>query len=260
MYPTLLTPGLLEAVSVFVAGSSIYLVAVHTTFFTLAARKSGISPRAQALAPLLVAGGLAAWSGWAIISVSERVVAPEPWVVGAFTVQAPSLLLAMSVMTILGIVVLFASKTIGAINAAMPPSWLIAVQTYRVEGVMFLWPFLAAHALPKGFALPAGIGDVLTGIFAPFVARAVAQNRPGAYRSAIIWNWFGILDLVVAVTTAVVTQSTNIARFPIVIVPLFLGPPLGILTHLYSLRNLRVTRKAQPVVNVADESLCALTS
>ena len=57
-----------------------------------------------------------------------------------------------------------------------------------------------------------------------------------------MWNYFGILDLVVATMTAVLSHSTNVGRFPIVIVPLFLGPPLGILTHIYSLRNLSLTR------------------
>jgi hypothetical protein len=60
----------------------------------------------------------------------------------------------------------------------------------------------------------------------------------------VAWNWFGILDLVAAPVAAVVAQSTNIGRFPLVVIPLFLGPPLGILTHLYSLRNLKAQRAA----------------
>jgi hypothetical protein len=34
-----------------------------------------------------------------------------------------------------------------------------------------------------------------------------------------------------------------------VIVPLFLGPPLGILAHIYSLRNLAVTRASARVAS-----------
>jgi hypothetical protein len=120
----------------------------------------------------------------------------------------------------------------------MPPEWLIGVQTYRVAGVMFLWPYLTSGALPAGFALPAGIGDTITGLAAPFVAWAVARNQPGAKARAVAWNCFGVLDLLVATTAAVLTRSTNIFHFPLVVVPLFLGPPIGILTHIYSLRNL----------------------
>jgi hypothetical protein len=33
-----------------------------------------------------------------------------------------------------------------------------------------------------------------------------------------------------------------LALYPISLVPLFIGPPLGILTHIYSLRNLQVNK------------------
>jgi len=52
--------------------------------------------------------------------------------------------------------------------------------------------------VPAGFAYPAGIGDALTGIFAPIVALMVAQNRPHALKWAVAWNLFGTLDLIVA--------------------------------------------------------------
>src|SRR5258708_121525 len=148
----------------------------------------------------------------------------------------------MAVFVAAGIAMLFGSKTMRTLNTAMPPAWLIGVQTYRVAGALVLWPFLAADAVPAGFAWPAGVGDTLTGLAAPFVAWAVARNRPGARTWAVAWNWFGLIDLIVAPTAAVLSQSTNIGRFPLVIVPLFLGPPLGILTHVYSLRNLRTNR------------------
>jgi len=118
------------------------------------------------------------------------------------------------------------------LNAAMPPWWLIAVQTYRVAGAMFIWPFMTAGELPAGFALPAGIGDFLTGLAAPFVAAAVATNRPGARAWAVAWNWFGLIDLIAAPTAAVLTQARVVSIYPLGLVPLFLGPPLGILTHI----------------------------
>ncbi len=236
--PSLLTPALLDAVAVFITGLTVLLVAVHSGMFVLAAQRAGLSPRAQKLAPLVTATLLAAWSGWAIVAVKDSVIVPEAAPLG----NPPVVLLKTLVMLASGVILIFGSKTVRAINAATPPAWLIAVQTYRVAGAMFLWPFLAAGALPAGFALPAGIGDALTGIAAPFVALAVARARPSARAWAVAWNWFGVLDLVVAVTAAALTQTTNIGRFPLVIVPLFLGPPLGILTHLYSLRNLAATR------------------
>ncbi len=239
---TILSPSLLNAVAIFIVAMGVLMVAAHTSFLALTARRTTLPLRTQFIAPLLAAVLLAGWLGWAVLAVPERVITPEPLALPGQVVQNPGLLIEMAAFVVLGIVVIFASKTMRVLNAATPPAWLIGVQVYRVAGAMFLWPFLAAHALPALFALCAGIGDVLTGIAAPFVARAVARHRPGAHRWAVMWNCFGILDLVVAVTTAVLSHSTNVSRFPLVIVPLFLGPPLGILTHIYSLRNLVLTR------------------
>jgi len=239
---TLLSPALLDAVAIFIVATSVLMVAAHTGFLALAARRTTLTARTQLIAPLLAATLLATWLGWAVLAVRERVVTPEPLSLPGQVVQNPALLIEMTAFVALGIAVLSYSKTMHALNAATPPAWLIGVQVYRAAGAMFLWPFLAAGALPPLFALPAGIGDVLTGIAAPFVALAVARNRPGAHARAVAWNYFGILDLVVATATAVLSHSTNIGRFPLVIVPLFLGPPIGILTHIYSLRNLAATR------------------
>jgi hypothetical protein len=123
---------------------------------------------------------------------------------------------------------------------------LIAVQTYRAAGIMFVYPFLSYGILPAGFAYPAGFGDFLTGIFAPIVASMVAQNRPNALKWAVAWNVFGILDLIVAPATALLFQARVLGVYPLALVPLFLGPPLGILTHVLSLRNLAVTRRTAP--------------
>ncbi len=239
------SPALLEATALFTVALSVLMVAVHTHLLALAARRTTLAPVVQFRVPLLAAALLAAWLGWAVLAVKDRVVIPELPPVAGQLVQQPALLIWMALFVAAGIAVLFGSKIMRTLNAAMPPAWLIGVQTYRVAGAMFLWPFLAADALPAGIAWPAGIGDTLTGLAAPFVAWAVGRNRPGAHTWAVAWNWFGLLDLVVAPIAAVLSHSTNIARFPLVVVPLFLGPPLGILTHIYSLRNLRANRTAR---------------
>jgi hypothetical protein len=138
----------------------------------------------------------------------------------------------------------FASPAGRAINAATVPTALIAVQFYRVAGILFLYPHLAYGVLPGGFAWPAGVGDVLTGLAAPFVALALDRRRPGAVPLAIAWNLFGMLDLVVAPIAATLSHAPALVLFPLNLVPLFVGPPIGVLTHVLSLRNLRVNRAA----------------
>jgi hypothetical protein len=137
-----------------------------------------------------------------------------------------------------GIAVLFASKTARRVNAAMPAHWLIWAQTYRMAGLMFLFPFLYYGLVPAAFAIPAGLGDFVTGALAPFVGLAVARRRPHAIKWATAWNIFGLLDLIVAPAAAILSGAQVIGLYPLSLVPLFIGPPLGILTHVYSLRNL----------------------
>jgi hypothetical protein len=124
---------------------------------------------------------------------------------------------------------------------------LIALQTYRVGGVFFLVAWMAGD-LPGAFALPAGIGDIVIGAAAPFVAAAVAARRPGHRALAVGWNILGVADLVNAlfqgvshspppygflagsVTTAAVTH------YPLSLIPTF-GVPLAFILHALALRR-----------------------
>jgi hypothetical protein len=124
----------------------------------------------------------------------------------------------------------------------MPADWLILVQIYRIAGSMFLYPLLYYDVLPKGFALPAALGDVLTGLLAPFIASAVRTRRAHAFAWGTASNLFGVLDLIVAPVAAILSGAQVLTLYPVSLVPLFIGPPLGILTHIYSLRNLRAAR------------------
>ncbi len=238
MHDTFLSPNLLRVFGAILVTLAVLVIAAHTGILAQAARRVG---RARLSAPLLTATFLGAWLAWAAFAVRQPVVVPPPAPIGGAVFQTrPTLLLEMALLVAAGIVILFASKTMRALNAASRPEWLIAVQSYRVGGIMFLWPFMAAGALPPSFALPAALGDMATGLAAPIVALAIAHGRPGARTWAIAWNCFGILDLVIAPVAAVLSHATNVGRFPLDLVPLFVGPPLGILTHIYSLRNLAV--------------------
>jgi hypothetical protein len=89
------------------------------------------------------------------------------------------------------------------------------------------------------------VGDFLTGLAAPFVGSIVARRRPGALAWATAWNLFGIADLIVAPAVAIVSGAQLIGLYPLALVPLFVGPPLGILTHIYSLRNLSTAMRRE---------------
>ena len=72
------------------------------------------------------------------------------------------------------------------------------IQAWRFAGLGFL--ALAAHGvLPGAFAWPAGVGDMAIGLTAPWIILAlISRSAFAASGLFIIWNWLGILDLVVA--------------------------------------------------------------
>jgi hypothetical protein len=219
----------------------IYLVAVHTVLAALAAERSALSRRSRALVPFFVGLFLATWLGIGIMSGDGRNFASD----GDGLDRSLAIAIGFGPLVV-AIALLFFTRTMRAIDAATPPDWLIRVQIYRAAGFMFLFPFLYYGVLPAGFAIPAAVGDFLTGIAAPTVARHVAERRPGAFKLARAWNLFGIADLIVAPTAAVLTHAQVFAIYPLVLVPLFIGPPLGILTHIHSLRNLATAFHSTP--------------
>jgi hypothetical protein len=160
----------------------------------------------------------------------------------------PVLPLAIFLPVIIGAPLLLLSKRVGQVLDAMPATWLVALQLYRVFGSVFLAAGLRG-VLPGVFALPAGIGDVLTGLFAVPAAIAVARGTAQGRKAAIIWNIFGLADFAVAITLGLITSpgrfqlivpnvsSIGAGAYPNVLTPAFVVPS-SILLHLLSLRQL----------------------
>jgi hypothetical protein len=144
----------------------------------------------------------------------------------------------IALVTTLGVgyLVLF-SRTFREIIAAIPQHWLIAIQTVRILGGVFLIRYFEGE-LPGLFAIPAGVGDVLTGVFAPLVAYWWFAGKPYARGAAIAWNLFGMADLVIAVTIGTLTGGGGGGIvFPIVLIPIY-AVPRAFLIHSYSLIGL----------------------
>jgi hypothetical protein len=124
---------------------------------------------------------------------------------------------------------------------------LITLQTFRIVGVVFVVGW-ASGALPAGFALPAGLGDVAIGLAAPFVAASV-RRRPDRPTLARVWNVLGVADLILAITSGVLHGRSPIgllagpvttdamARYPLSLIPTFLVP-LALMLHFAAFRRL----------------------
>ncbi|MCI4663129.1 MAG: hypothetical protein MRY74_00260 [Neomegalonema sp.] len=158
---------------------------------------------------------------------------------------APTIALAIIAPTILGAWLFLRSSAAGPLIDAIPLSWFVAAQFYRVIGGVFIWLWIDGR-LPWQFAAPAGIGDVLTGVLAVWL---VIQG-PVTRKAARAWNWFGALDLVIAVTMGAITSpgaaqllafdtpNLLISAYPLVLIPTFIVP-LSIILHVLCLWKLR---------------------
>ncbi|MGF6782130.1 MFS transporter [Paraburkholderia sp. GAS334] len=165
----------------------------------------------------------------------------------------PLLPLAIFPPVMIGAPLLLLSKRVGQVLDAMPASWLVALQLYRVFGSWALAAWLHG-VLPGVFALPAGTGDVLTGLFAVPAAIAVASGTAQGRKAAIAWNIFGLADFAVAITLGMITSpgrfqlivpgvsSIGAGAYPDVLTPAFVVPG-SILLHALSLRQL-IRRRA----------------
>jgi hypothetical protein len=227
----------LSAIPPFLQGVAALVVFAEGAF--LVAWHARQAERTRPGAAPLVACFLALWFAAALL-LGDRAHFPLP----SESLRQPLSGLVALVPFAAALLWVFRSPTGREINSATVPAALIAVQFYRVAGVFFLFPYLAYGTLPAGFAWPAFVGDTITGLAAPFVAGALLRRCRGSVSVAVAWNLFGILDLIVAPATAIWFKAPILAMYPLSLVPLFVGPPLGILTHVLSLRNLSANRKA----------------
>jgi hypothetical protein len=175
----------------------------------------------------------------------------------------PSVPFAIFLPVLIGAPLLLLSKRVGQVLDAMPASWLVALQLYRVFGSFALAAWLRG-VLPGVFAVPSGIGDVLTGVFAVPVAIALATGTAQGRRAAIIWNIFGLADFAVAITLGLITSpgrfqlivpdvpSIGAGGYPGVLTPAFVVPS-SVLLHVLSLRQL-IRRSADllPILRLAE--------
>ena len=100
----------------------------------------------------------------------------------------------------------FRSQGVRAALLAIPMEVLIGLNALRVLGVLFL--FLAATGRLSGpFPYSAGLGDIVTGALAIPLALNVARSGRPSFRAIRLWNTFGTLDLVVAVTLGITSAG-----------------------------------------------------
>ncbi len=168
----------------------------------------------------------------------------EPSVFGS---AVPVLPIALLLPLLVSVVAFQAVPALRAMVENIPQEQLVGIQIIRLLGFPFLL-LLAQKLLPAVFALPAGIGDMLVGFEAIFVAGLYARRVSSAPMMGLIWNLTGIADFAVALTIGFLASSTPlraihvipstdlVAAFPLALVPTF-GVPLFLVMHVLSLRR-----------------------
>jgi hypothetical protein len=113
---------------------------------------------------------------------------------------------------------------------------LIAAQLWRVIGIAFLFA-LAFGELPAGFAVPAGVGDIATGIAASGVLLALG-NGSLTRRRLYVFTALGVTDFLVAFVTGLAFAPPALSSWPLAIFPTFMIPFFAVL-HLVAVLQSR---------------------
>ena len=217
--------------------------------------RAGVPPERRTAVWLVIALPFSLWLAvvWAL--AINGVFQPVPGIAGL-----PRLPVAIFLPLLVTLPLLLRSRTIGSALDAMPAAWLIALQVYRVFGGIFLVNWI--HGAASGFfAWPAAVGDMITGILALPVARAVASGTTRGRRAGLLWNILGLTDFAVAITMGVLSTPgplqhfgldiplSEVGTYPTVMIPAF-AVPSSILLHALSIRQLRRRSSTMGASNV----------
>lgn len=113
---------------------------------------------------------------------------------------------------------------------------VLAAQLWRVVGAAFLFA-LAFERLPADFAVPAGIGDIATGVAALAVIISLMRgslNRKRLYAFTAL----GVGDFLVAIVTGLAFRPPEMDLWPLILFPT-LAVPFFATLHIISLIQAR---------------------
>ncbi len=185
---------------------------------------------------VMTLGIVALWFVFALWTGAEGRFTPPP--------EKPPLLFGLTIMSpIVAFVLAYRRRgSFWAFCQTLDLKYVVAVNAWRILAIDFLLT-PAEGRLPWAFALPAGIGDIITGLVAIPLAFSLA-NGTGVRKRFVAWSLFGLLDLVVALSMGILhsggpigiltgsgPSSGLMTELPRSMVPTFLVP-MFILLHL----------------------------
>lgn len=125
---------------------------------------------------------------------------------------------------------------------------LVGSHIWRFVGIGFLYAWLTGN-LAAGFAIPAGVGDIIVAAGSMAFLPALLRGAPPR-RWLWWWNVIGLLDLIAAITLGALYSASNVGvlhtetqstalmtSFPISLIPTFFVP-LFMLVHILIFKRL----------------------
>jgi hypothetical protein len=185
---------------------------------------------------LALGAGIGAWIALAVAITAS----------GAVT-HSPLVLLTLFMLPLVAAGLAAMSAMWRSAMMAIPLPLIIALNAMRVIGALMLFA-AAAGRMSGPFPYSAGIGDIITGLFALPVERLAARNPRDA--RVLGWNIFGTLDLIAAVSLGITSANgsplqlihagagsaamTTLpwALIPLVLVPTFLIGHVLVFAHM----------------------------
>jgi hypothetical protein len=176
---------------------------------------------------------LAAWLGLALWVVASGALAAAP------LLALPAVIGTLTASTL---AVLWRTPGGRAWSSRVSLPALVWFHAWRVvPGAAFLVLY-SQGALPWGFAVPGGVGDVVIALLAPLAAWAATSSSKGARAAFVVWSLLGALDLAFVVRAAFVLSRADpwsmhlLREMPLGLLPTF-AVPLTFATHALALRR-----------------------
>jgi hypothetical protein len=198
----------------------------------------GVDPARRTRAMLMTALALIAWLAF-IAVMAKRGFYQE------FGSMPPKIALAI-VPTLIAVVVLGFSRKVKEIADALPPSWIIGLQSFRILIEVVLWQLVMQGRIARMMSIEGANYDLITGITAPVIAWMSVYTNNGRIQKA--WNIMGLVLLANVMTRGMLNAPTRfrmihdepantiIATFPYIWLPCF-SVAVALFLHIVSLRQ-----------------------
>jgi len=195
--------------------------------------EQGISPTVSRVVLLICIGWFAAVLGIALAGGFNAPAGERPL----------AILLAVTMPVVIYVIAYFRIDAFREWVLSLDMRQLMLLHSWRMVGMGFVLLYFYDR-LPALFALPAGLGDAMAAMGAVFIGIALYERAETVSRKWVyLWNTFGLIDFVVAVSLGVMTRtgealhingqvsSDIMGTFPLALIPGF-AVPFYVVTHL----------------------------